>query len=197
MNEVEIWGVLSEKEFDSKLNEFTEKFGAPKIQKRLAIQILDADDRSLWTRIRITDGKAEIMQKLGSWDIGSQQEVSFPIETKERYIWNCYTIIRNLLRSRRIQIVFIQHKNFIFETNGFEIKLSHQFGKSDKYPFEVEAQESEETIIEFARNLGLEPDLSKKGETFWNKWNDAVNLDGKKMKDEELKEIIRKYVRGN
>src|SRR3989344_6868853 len=197
MNEVEIWGVLNKKEFDSKLDEFTKKYGNPKIQERLAIQILGVDDPSLWTRIRITDGKAEIMQKVGSWDIGEQKEISVSLSPDLETVWRTFVIIKNLLKKRRYQVVIIQHKNFTFKTDGYEIKLSHQFGKTSKYPFEVEATKKDSELVSFAKKLGLTPDLKKKGEEFWNKWNEEVNLDGEKMKDKELKEIIRKYIKGN
>jgi hypothetical protein len=194
VNENEVWGVLTKKEFERKLKEFTLKFGQPKESKRMAIQVLDLDDTGLWTRIRITDGKAELMQKVGKWDIGSQEEISLKFKPDAENIHSLYKILRNLLQKGRVESVIIQHENYIFDLPDVEIKLSHQLGKTSKYPFEIEAKNDNVDMIAVAAGIGLKPDIGKKGEEFWTKWNKEVNLDALKMTGKELKELIHKYL---
>jgi hypothetical protein len=194
--ENEVWGVMTKEEFERKLKEFTLKFGEPKLSRRMAIQVLDLDNTSLWTRIRITDGKVELMQKVGKWDIGRQEEISLKLEPDAENIHNLYKILRNLLQKGRIEAIIIQHENYIFNLPDVEIKLSRQFGKSDKFSFEIQAKTDKVNLIKIANELSLKPYVSNKGEEFWTKWNKEVNLDALKMTEKEIKNIIKRYLGG-
>ena len=88
----------------------------------------------------------------------------------------------------------MQHVNYIFSTHEYEIKLSKQIGKNYKYPFEIEAIRPDVDLMDVAKAYNLKPDLSDKGEEFWNKWNDEVNLDLQEMQESEIKNIIKEYL---
>ena len=192
--EKEIWGQISEDIFLEKLKEIKKIMGEPKVQKRLAIQILDLDNKELWTRIRITDKKAEIMQKVGNWDEIFHKEISVEINSDLDGVWNHYLILRNLVSDRRCQMIAIEHINYIFESENFEIKLSKQGNKKPKYPFEIEAKKEDVDLIDISRKFGLNPDISAKGEDFWESWNREVNINLKTTSDEEIRNLIKKYI---
>ena len=192
--EIEIWGVLGKSDFEKRLKSLTSKMGKPKLQKRLSIQILNPDDKTLWTRIRITDGNAVIMQKVADWDAVEREEIAVEIASDIESIYKHYLILKNLLANKRCQLVMMQHLNYIFTTDEYEIKLSKQIGKNYKYPFEIEAIRPDVDLMDVAKAYNLKPDLSDKGEEFWNKWNDEVNLDLQEMQESEIKNIIKEYL---
>ncbi len=64
--EHEVLGELEVSKYNSLIEQFTLLYGNPKLKKRLAISFWDpAINKNVDTRIRITNGKAEIMQKTG------------------------------------------------------------------------------------------------------------------------------------
>ena len=68
MIEQESWGVLTKQKFEHSLVLFTKQFGRPISSKRLSFSFWDHNRNNIDTRIRITDGHAEIIQKIGKWE---------------------------------------------------------------------------------------------------------------------------------
>ena len=192
--EKEILVMIDKEEFEQTLIDLTKKFGKAKKRKRLGIDCSDYSRQDIDNRIRITDGQAEIMQKVGGWNDEKRQEIRLEIEdSPEMALW-AYKIIRNLLSGNRVETCLVQNENYIFETSGFEIKLTRQTGKKTVYNYEVEVKDHDLDPREVARKLGL-PNKKPVVHTpeFWFKWNKEVNLRAGDLSDGELLRIIRKY----
>src|SRR3989304_8111989 len=100
MIEQEAWGLLTKSQFNQYLAQFTKKFGKSKHQKRLSFSFWDHRYNEIDTRIRITNGKAEIVQKIGQWENVTQWErmeriVKLPRDAQQ--IFNAFKIFRQLL----------------------------------------------------------------------------------------------------
>ena len=192
--EEESWGVLTKSQFDHFVKEFTKEFGKPVHSKRLSISFWDHQRNEIDTRIRITDGNAEIMQKIG--DIGeskhrirSEQKVNLHSNIEE--VFNTYQILRNLIPGNDSCYIY-QYDNYIFKQDNIEIKLTHQIGKSDKFNFEVEADSKRlnKTLIDF----GLEKLVTVTNTEFWDKWNEELNLNDTDLNEEQIRNLIEKYL---
>src|SRR3972149_10602450 len=139
--EEESWGVLTKQKFEHFLILFTKQFGKPIHSKRLSFSFWDHKRNEIDTRIRITDGKAEIMQKIGG--IGDKRlrvrtEQRLKLLSDPEEVFNAYQILRVLIPGKDACYIY-QHDNYIFKQPNFELKITHQIGKTDKYNFEVEA----------------------------------------------------------
>lgn len=192
--EKELLTILSKEEYEEVLVKLQEEFGEPETVKRLSLQATDYRSADVDTRIRITNGKAEIIQKLGDWKKGNRHEVSVPLPRDSKTIFDLYKIFLNAMKDADVQSPIMQLENKLFKVRDFEIKLTHQFGKKDAYNCEVEVFD-----------LALEPeDLAKKYRIpihpptqtvdFWKNWNETVNLSAEDLSDSELLEIIQKYL---
>ena len=62
--EDEIIGEINKEIFIQKKHEFTQLFGEPILKRRLGLMVFDRNNPKVDTRIRITNGSAEIMQKV-------------------------------------------------------------------------------------------------------------------------------------
>ena len=199
MQEKEVWGKLENKsEFKKKLFEYKGEFGEPNIKVRLSIEINDYDDKYTDTRIRITNGESVIMQKVGKWDgsgIIDRKEIEVKIPPDSKEILKYYKILSNQQHSANLQRNIIQSENYIFITKDFELKLTHQFGKSHIYHFEVEGLEAGLDIVESTKGLGLKPNLEPKGEDFWKSHNKKINIDPKDLSEFEFLRLIQKYLK--
>lgn len=194
--EDESWGQLSKEQFESFLAQFTKQFGNPRKSRRIAISFWDHNRSEIDTRIKITDGKAEIMQKKGSWEktkmwSRSEQRVHLPNDKEE--IFNAYQILRVLIPGPN-DCYISQYENYLFDTENFEIKLTHQTGKSDKYNFEVEATSKSAKAAEFLKQIGLAEFVIETDEEFWRKWNNELNLNDKGLSEEQIRELIESYL---
>lgn len=196
MIEEESWGVLTRSQLGEFLGKFTKLFGKPRHSKRLSLSFWDHNRNEIDTRIRITDGKAEIMQKVG--DIGeskhrirSEQKIDLPSDTEE--IFNAYQILRALVQGDGSCFIY-QYDNYIFDNSDFEIKLTHQIGKTDKYNFEVEIHNKELKLTETLKKLGLFDLVTITDSKFWDKWNEELNLKDIDLSMDEIKDIIKKYL---
>ena len=194
--EEESWGVLTKLKFNQLLDQFTKRFSKPIRSKRLAISFWDHNRNEVDTRIRITDGNAEIMQKIG--DIGeskhrmrSEQKVNLPPDSEE--IFNTYKILRVLIPGDNSCYIY-QYDNFVFEQPDFEIKLTQQSAKTDKYNFEVEVYGKKSKLNMILTNLGLSNMVTTTDAKFWDKWNDELNLKDTDLKDEQIKWLISTYL---
>ena len=65
--EKELLTILTEKEYKRSVSFLTKKYGKPKLRKRVSLQSDNYDQENIDTRIRITNGKVELMQKIGDW----------------------------------------------------------------------------------------------------------------------------------
>jgi hypothetical protein len=196
--EKELLTILSEDEYKLVLTRLRKEFGEPKVQKRLSLQSDDYGQTDIDTRIRITNGKAELMQKVGDWKNitkgKSRTEISIPLSSDAGVVAGLYRIIRNLMMGPRIENIVMQFESFIWESEGIEIKLTHQFGKSDAYNCEFEVFDSSHKPEELMNRLNVPINLPTQTEDFWRKWNEKVNLNADKLSDGELLKIIREYL---
>jgi len=197
MKEQESWGQLSKVQFSKFYHKFVKTYGKPITRKRLAISFWDPKiGKNVDTRIRITDGKPQIVQKLGRWARTKKwkfTETFLDLPSDVDQIFNTYKILRNLVR-RNDSCRFIQHKNYIFETENFEIKLSKQFGKITKYVFEVELKKPGKHLQKIVKSLGLYKYTKETDTDFWEKWNKTTNLTDEELKEEGVRKLIRKYL---
>ncbi|MCX8035405.1 MAG: hypothetical protein N3A71_04015 [Candidatus Dojkabacteria bacterium] len=134
------------------------------------------------------------MQKSGIYSSKYKEEFSAKLLPDAEIILNVYKILRNLVKSDNLQTAIMQMESYVFDTDQFELKFTHQFGKKDVYNFEIEVGDLDLDPRNIATELGLEVDLPEDTPEFWKNWNDAVNLCADQLSDEELIEIFRSYV---
>jgi hypothetical protein len=196
MLEQEAWGELSKDQFEEFLKMFGERFGEPSRHRRLSISFWNHKMNEVDTRIRITDGKSEIMQKVGDWENVTQwvrKERHVKLGSDAGQIFNAFKILRQLLPPQE-PCQFIQFDNYVFKTEAFEIKLSHQKGKSNKYNFEVESLNDESGLDEILKDLKLDNLVTVTDVKFWDKWNVELNVSDRDLSDEEIRDLIKEYL---
>lgn len=196
MIEHEVLGHIDKKLYTKLSKQLKEQYGPPSIKKRIAISFWNPDIKNVETRIRITNGEAELMQKVGEWENKKSfklQEISCPIRGGVNEIYSLFLILSNLCETG-IAPRIIQHKNKIYYSKDFEIKLSKQFGRSEKYLFEIE-KVGERSLQEFVNKNGLAKYIKKTDVDFWLKWNEDVNLSIDLISENALKKLITKYLR--
>jgi hypothetical protein len=196
MKEEESWGVLTKEQFESFLDKFTKKYDKPIHSRRLSFSFWDHARNEIDTRIRITDGKAEVMQKVGG--IGDQKvrvrtETRTALLANTEDLFNTYKIFRVLIPDNDSCFIY-QHDNYIFKQPDFEIKLTHQLGKVDKYNFEVEVDTSKINMNQLLKELGLSEMVTLTNSEFWDKWNEELNLKDTDLEEEKIREIITQYL---
>ncbi|HJP96536.1 MAG TPA: hypothetical protein VJ843_04145 [Candidatus Saccharimonadales bacterium] len=191
--ETEVLGQLTKEQFDRFKHSIEKKLGPPKQVKRLSMQITDYAKRNLDTRIRITNGAAEIMQKVGDWDAKTREEISVQLLSIPDEIYGHWQILDHMLDAPAVQKRIIQMDSYLFITPRYEIKLTHQSGVSDVYNFEVESFQRNVDPIEVCNEFELKPDLEPKSAEYWEEFNEQVNLNARKMKDEEILQTISFY----
>lgn len=196
--EKEILTILSKSEYEDVKQYLRSKLGKPMVQKRLSLQSDDYGQTDIDTRIRITDGKSELMQKVGDWKNitkgKSRTEISIALPSDADVIAGLYRIIRNLMRGPKIENIIMQFESFIWKKEGFEIKLTHQFGKSDAYNCEVEVFGDSHNPNDLMEKYNIPIYLPTQTSDFWRKWNEKVNLNADELFDKKLLEIIKKYL---
>lgn len=192
--EKELLTILSKSEFKKVLARCEKEFGKPKIVKRLALQSTDYRWSDVDTRIRITNGKTEIMQKVGDWKNTNRTEISVSIPSDLETIFDLYKVFRNCMRDDSVLTPIMQYENRLFITKEFEIKLTYQFGKKDAYNCEVEVFDNKLEPEDIAKKYEIPIHLAGQTQDFWKTWNETVNLSATELSDSELKEIIKKYI---
>lgn len=193
-DETEIWGELTAQQFQIKLTEFSDKFGKPLLSKRLALQADHFKRHDLDTRIRITDGQTELVQKVGSWEATTRSEIHVKLDLDANGILNLYQLLINQLPLKHRQTNLIQYSNYIFNTSDYEIKLGEQSGKQTVYHYELEAKTSAANLENKRLELGLPESLRQSDEAFWTAWNQRVNLNYDDLSKQQLIELIQKYL---
>lgn len=194
MLEKEILSLTTKNFFEKSISRFTQEIGQPKKKKRLAMQVTDYNRNTLDTRIRITNGEVEIMQKKGEWSGESSFEISVPLIKDPEVILDAYKALRNMLESDNVETSIIQMESFVFDTEEFELKFTYQTGKKDVYNFEIEVKELNLDPKVIAEELGLKLELPGTDSEYWKRFNEEVNLCVKDLNDEEILEIIKKYL---
>lgn len=192
--EKELLTILTKTEFDAVLKRLTKEFGKPEIVKRLALQCTDYRWADVDTRIRVTNGKAEIMQKLGDWKNYSREELKIEIPTDTQIIFDLYKVFRNMMKNDEVLVPIMQYENRVWKTRDFEIKLTYQFGKTDAYNCEIEVMDTKINPEVVANDLKIPIHLAGQTQDFWKEWNEKINLNAKELPDSKLMEIIQKYV---
>jgi hypothetical protein len=194
MLEKEILSLTTKNFFEKSISRFTQEIGQPKKKKRLALQVTDYKRNNLDTRIRITNGEPEIMQKKGEWSGESTFEISIPLAKDPEIILNTHKALRNMLESENVETSIMQMESYIFDTEKFELKFTHQTGKKDIYSFEIEVKDLNLDPKEIAQELELTLDLPGTDADYWRKFNEEVNLRAADLRDEEILAIIKKYL---
>jgi hypothetical protein len=196
MHELEAWGLLTKKQFAHFLKLFQKRFGKPKKAKRLAISFWNPKrNKNLDTRIRITNKKAEIVQKFGQWENAKRwsfTELVLPLPDDAKKVYLAYRILDNQI-GKAYPYSFIQYENYLFNQLKFEIKLGHQFGKTSRYFFEVELLDKRSSLDLILRDLNLVSLVTPTNVAFWNKWNKEVNLTSEDLDEKEIKNLIQSY----
>jgi hypothetical protein len=192
--EKELLTILSKEEYKEVLVHLIQEFGEPEIVKRLSLQSTDYRWADVDTRIRITNGKAEIIQKVGDWKKQNRQEITIPLPSDPKIIFDMYKIFMNAMRDEKVLNPIMQYENRLFKTKGFEIKLTYQFGKIDAYNCEIEVFDLSLEPDDLAKKYAIPIHLPAQTQDFWEKWNETVNLDANKLSEEELLAIIIKYL---
>jgi hypothetical protein len=198
MKEIEVWSEIKYETFVSKSKEFKDMFGNPTHKKRLALRFGFNNDFDTNTRIRITDGYPEIVQKTKFNNSIARDEVSYKLEKDPDEIIKVVNFFRNILiNSKDTHFYLIQFENYIWDTKEFELKLTHQIGKEDVYSFEIELKDGkkdENDLKKLCTDLKLSVQKVVKNDEFWIKYNNRVNIDVRRWSDEKLKSIIEKYL---
>lgn len=199
MKEQEIWGLLTEKQFKEFKSVFSREFGDPIRKKRLAIQLWSGKTKKskrVSTRIRITNGKPQIIHKIGDWENSKEwkfKELSINLPQDTKAVFNTFLVLRNIT-SEDTEIFIIQHELYLFKNKSVEIKLAKQFGKSKKYIFEVELKKEGQNLEKLVKKLGLAEYMRTTDVAFWDKWNKEVNINVRKITDLKIKNIINSYL---
>ena len=194
ITEKEIWSILSKNDYEKFLEVLKSTGLVPKQTKRLAIQATDYYRKDLDTRIRITNGIPEIMQKKGGWNDDIRNEIAIPLAPDSHIVLSAYKMIRNLLTGENIETAIIQTENTIFNNKEYEIKLTHQTGKVDVYNYEVEVYNHDLDPMEIITKFEMPVNSPNKTPEFWKEWNSKVNLSADLLTDEQLLEIIKSYL---
>lgn len=196
--EKEILTILSEEEYKVLLKSLQKEFGEPEIVSRLSLQSDNYDQVDIDTRIRITNGKAELMQKIGDWKNITKgkprSEITIPLQSDAEVIFKLYKIIRNFVKGKSVENIIMQFKSRVWREKGFEVKLTHQSGKSNAYNCEVEVFDKSLKPEDLMHKYDIPVHLPTQTPDFWRKWNETVNLSANKLTDEELLKIIKKYL---
>ncbi len=196
MLEKEVWSEITKDLYEEKLKEFTNSLGKPRFQNRVAIRMGHSDNIALNTRMKIDDGKPFILQKTGGLNNMNKNEVELALPEDLDYFVELFEIIKNLLIYSETGFMrLLQFENALFKTKNYEVKLTHQYGKTDIYSFEVEVNKEEFDPVAISKKLGLEPDLSVKTNEFWMNYSDRVNFNIKDWTIDQLKGELSRYLK--
>lgn len=193
--ETEVYGLLSKQEFEKFKTELSKNdvFTRKETVKRLSVQITDHARNDLDTRIRITNGQVEVMQKVGNWNAISREELSVGLQVAAEDVFRIFLILDNIMNADTVQKTVIQMENYIFLTNDFEVKLTHQLGGGEAYNFEIETFAEGLDPKDICKEFNLIPDLAPKDAAYWEDFNSRINLDIRKIGQKRLLNIIRSY----
>jgi hypothetical protein len=196
MKETEVRGELTAKNF---LELVSQLKNSPEYEyefnKRITFCYGDYSNQNLDMRVRITNGKPVIMQKVGNWQDLTREEIEVDLVSDSDHVFKTYRIISNIYLTVPTSFeTIIQHENHLFTTSKFELKLTRQFGKSDYYIFELEAKTEDVDLESECNKLGLNILNEFESEDDRKKRNENVNLNPKDLSEDELKDLISDYL---
>jgi hypothetical protein len=196
MQEKEIWGVLTEQTYNEIQTKAIKDFGKGKPKKRLAISYWNPEyNKDLDTRIRVTNGLAEVVQKFGEWEnveIVNLREITIPINNDIETIMNMHIVLDNAHPKAPRQITQFENEVFIF--NSVELKLTKQLGKVTKYTFELELLDNNLDLLKIAQEYSLRDKITQTNVAFWEKWNKEVNVLSDEISLDGLRKLVEKYL---
>lgn len=193
VKEKEIWTEITKEEFDSYLSHLTSVLGEPEVKRRLALQSTDSSRTDLDTRVRITNGQAVIMQKIGDWDAETRDELEIDIDSTPDSVLGTYKAFRNMITGKSISTSIMQMENYTFSNKQFEIKLTKQTGKEVAYNYEIEVFD-DSNPSDIAKEYSMRVDIPTHTPEFWDAWNERVNLNTDDLDEKELKKIVERYL---
>lgn len=198
MKESEITADLTESNFKKYIQHFTKTLGAPSLKRRISFMILERG-APLDNRIKITNGVAMIVQKIKSKSdvpglrINDEIEIDIPndlenVKKSIKLLENFY----NIFETQALKLI-VQHENYLWENDEFELKLSRQFGKNDLYLYEIESF-GDKTPEQLEKELNLKPDFDAFSEERQVLRRGQIDIPFDEISEEETDELIRKYL---
>lgn len=198
MIEKEVRGIMNTDEFRTKLTSFNNLSDyAKSYNRRLTFCFGDFNNTELDLRLRITNGEAVLIQKVGTWTNLQREEVEVKVNSFDdfykllRIFKNIYETIPNSFAT------IIQHENYLFEDGDTEIKLTKQFGKNDYYVFEVEAKNSKVNLDRKCKELQLVVTDNFESEEDRKRRNESVNLSFNELAEDKIAKLIQEYLNYN
>lgn len=166
------------------------------MQKRLGI-ILASYSTPIDTRLKITNGQAHLVQKIGNGltEVISRQEIDLKLDLPVAEILKLVRMLQNLGNTiPGFVSVVQQYDNRIFDLPDCEVKFYHQFGDNSFYGFELELTTEGTDIHQQLAELGLSLDGINKDEAYWHGYDLKYNLNALELSDPELISLIEKYL---
>lgn len=198
MIEKEIRGFIEKGEFEFTIERFAALLGSPKESKRVSLAIADYDNLTLETKIRITNGKAEVVQKVGEFTATDREEITIKLENLDsEALVDLFKTYKNFLNDKvNPMLTLIQHENYVFKNDRVEVKLFRQFGNDEFFAFEVEAlvEMDDSELDTFCLENGLIVDPEYNNYDSIQKRNSKVNINLGNLDSKELKSILDKYL---
>lgn len=198
MIEKEIRGFITKEDFQMQIDKFSKLFGNHKFSKRLSLAIADYSKLDLETKVRITNGKTEVVQKVGDFTAVDREEITIKLENQDAEdILNLFKTYKNFVKDiQNPMLTMIQHENYVFANERIEIKLFRQFGNDEFYAFEVEAlvEMEDSELEEFCKDNNLSVDANYNNLESVQVRNSKVNIDLSDISDEKLLEVIGVYL---
>lgn len=192
--EKEILTIINKEEYEALRERMEKAFASSKNTKRLAIQCTDTANDELDTRIRISNKKVTLIQKVGKWKSKTREEIEIDLPKEAGEILHMYKILRNMLKGDKVRTSVIQTDSLTFKNEDFEIKLTHQFGKTDKYNAEIEVFDIKIEPEEIAEKFNIPIRLPEHTAEFWDNWSKEVNFSADELSEEDLKKLIEEYL---
>jgi len=199
MIEKEIRGFIDKNTFTSTRERFANFLGQPTESRRLSLVIADYDNLTLETKIRITNGKAEVVQKVGDFTATDREEITIKLDgLSAGQLVDLFITYKNFLNDKpNPMLTLIQHENYIFRNDRVEVKLFRQFGNDEFFAFEVEAlvEMEDAELDKFCADNGLVVDPNYNNYESIQKRNSKVNIDLRSIETNMLESIVRSYLK--
>lgn len=198
MKESEITADLTHKSFERYIQKFTNEFGKPEIQKRVSFMVLQRG-KPLDNRIKITNGKARIVQKLrtSANNLGHRvnEEVEIDIPDNLETVKNSINLFINFYKVYDIETLslVVQHENYIWVNTDFELKIAKQFGKQDLYLYEIETL-SDKSPEEIQDKIKIKADYDSFSSERQALRRGDVDIPFSELSEKELDNIILRYL---
>jgi len=198
MQESEITADITKESFDKYIKRFTKELGIPEIKHRVSFMILERG-KPLDNRIKITNGRAKIVQKLktppNSLGKRVNEEIEIDISNNLVSIKDAIKLLQHFYDIYNIQPLklIVQHENYIWLKKDYELKIAKQFGKQDLYLYEIETL-SNITPESIQNKLGIKADFDSFSLERQALRRNDIDIPFDELKENELDEIILKYL---